>query len=67
MDAAGAGAAGAGAGAAASGAAGAPGGAAAGAAAPMSEETRRRVEAAKQYIENMYRSQQQSIQERHAR
>jgi serine/threonine kinase 38 len=34
---------------------------------PVSEETRRKVEAAKSYIENMYRNQQQNIQERLAR
>lgn len=33
----------------------------------MSEETRKRVAAAKSYIENMYRVQHQNIQERYAR
>ena len=32
-----------------------------------SEETKRRVEAAKSYIENMYKVQYQNIQERYAR
>lgn len=35
--------------------------------APMSEETKRRVAAAKSYIENMYKVQHQNIQERYAR
>jgi hypothetical protein len=51
-----------GAGASAAGAA-----AAAAAGVPMSEETQRRVAAAKSYIENMYRVQNQNIQERYAR
>lgn len=34
---------------------------------PASEETRKRVEAAKSYIENMYKQQNQNIQERYAR
>jgi hypothetical protein len=33
----------------------------------MSEETKRRVAAAKSYIENMYKVQHQNIQERYAR
>lgn len=38
-----------------------------GAAVPMSDETKRRVAAAKSYIENMYKVQHQNIQERYAR
>lgn len=33
----------------------------------VSEETKKRVAAAKQYIENMYKVQHQNIQERYAR
>jgi serine/threonine kinase 38 len=36
-------------------------------AAALSDETKRRVEAAKSYIENMYKVQYQNIQERYAR
>lgn len=35
--------------------------------AELSEETKKRVEAAKSYIENMYKVQYQNIQERYAR
>jgi hypothetical protein len=49
---------GAGAGASGSGAAPAP---------QLSDETKRRVAAAKSYIENMYKVQHQNIQERYAR
>lgn len=35
--------------------------------AAVSEETKKRVAAAKQYIENMYKVQHQNIQERYAR
>ncbi|KAF8061170.1 STK38L [Scenedesmus sp. PABB004] len=44
-----------------------PGGAGGEAAAPVSDETKRRVAAAKSYIENMYKVQHQNIQERYAR
>ena len=34
---------------------------------PLSDDTKRKVDAAKSYIENMYKNQQQNIQERYAR